>query len=370
MSANARDTGPPDPAQTASALLARAPRRILVIRLSAIGDVVMASALIPALRRTYPSAHIAWLVEPPAQAVLRSNPALDEVLIWPRREWSRLARSGDVRGLTRRVHVFVRELRARRFDLTLDLQGLMKSAVWAFLSGARERIGLGSREGGQWLMTRVLQPPPGHPRIGSEYLHLARALGLATDGFPMDVAVGAEDAEAAGRLLLERGLSDGYGVLCPFTTRPQKHWVEERWAELARRLGRDFSFRWVLLGSGADKAAGQHIRSLSPCSLEDLSGRTSLGQAAAIVQRARALIGVDTGMTHLGIALGVPTVALFGSTRPYLDPATAYAEVIYHRLPCSPCRRHPTCGGAYTCMREISVEQVASTILALLRNRS
>jgi heptosyltransferase-1 len=344
--------------------------KILLIRLSAIGDVVMASALIPALRRTYPSAYIAWLVEPPARDLLASNAALDEILVWPRSDWRKLSRSGRLVELARQVRLFVRALRARRFDLTVDLQGLLKSAAWAFLSGARERIGLDSREGGQLLMTRTVRSVRGDPRIGSEYLHLAQAMGLSTDGFPMDVAVAPEDRRAAQALLAERGLSNHYGVLCPFTTRPQKHWVEEHWASLAESLGRELSWKWVVLGSRSDRGAGQRIRQMAPGWTEDLTGETSLGQAAALVQGTRGLVGVDTGLTHLGIALQVPTVALFGSTRPYLDPAVKGARVIYHRLPCSPCRRHPTCGGSYTCMRGISVDEVASTLRALLAGKA
>jgi heptosyltransferase-1 len=358
-----RDGGEPRPVHPQSV---EAPRRILVIRLTAIGDVVMASPLIPALRRTYPSAHIAWLVGPVAKDLLTSNPALNEVLVWPRYEWRRLARSGKLVELTRQIRVFVRELRTRRFDWTLDLQGLMKSAVWALLSGARERIGLDSREGGRLLMTRIVRSPRGDRRIGSEYLHLARELDLSIDGFLMDVAVAPQDSRAADGLLAKHGVSGHYGVLCPFTTRPQKHWVEDRWAKLGEQLGQDLSWKWVILGSRSDSPAGQRIRYMAPAWTEDLTGETTLGQAAALVQGARALVGVDTGLTHLGIALRVPTVTLFGSTCPYLDPAVPSARVIYHRLPCSPCRRHPTCGGAYTCMRGISVEEVASTLRALL----
>jgi heptosyltransferase-1 len=340
--------------------------RILIIRLSAIGDVVMASALIPVLRRAHPQAYLAWLVEPPAQDLLKHNRALDEVIVWPRHRWRQLARSGRLPALYRQVRDFIRQLRRRRFDIVLDLQGLLKSALWAYLTGAGERVGLGSREGSALLMTRVVDSPPNDPRIGSEYFRLAKDLELSPGDFPMDVAVCRDDEQAVGERLKALRLRARYAVFCPFTTRPQKHWVDERWADLARRLAQAQSLPALILGSGADTPAARRIHELAPTCTEDLTGRTTIGQAAAAIRGASLLVGVDTGLTHLGIALGVPTLALFGSTRPYLDPAMPQAAVLYHRLPCSPCRRHPTCNGAYTCMRSIDVEQVLATAQRLL----
>ena len=96
--------------------------------------------------------------------------------------------------------------------------------------------------------------------------------------------------------------------------------------------------------------------------VQDLTGRTAIGEAAALIQEASLLVGVDTGLSHMGIAFGIPSVLLFGATRPYLDTGRANAEVIYHPLPCSPCRRRPTCHGDYTCMRSIEAAEVMAAI--------
>jgi heptosyltransferase-1 len=114
--------------------------------------------------------------------------------------------------------------------------------------------------------------------------------------------------------------------------------------------------RPVLLGAPGDRPAAARIAAGTP--IVDLTGRTSLAQAAAIIKSARLVVGVDTGLTHIGVALGRPTVALFGSTRPYLDACRGNASVIWLGLACSPCRRRPTCGGAYTCLREITADRV------------
>jgi len=333
-----------------------APRRILVIRLSAIGDVVMSSGMIPVLRRAYPDAYLAWMAEPGPAELLRANPRLDEVIVWPRGDWRRLWRERRWRALMREVRGFARMLRRRRFDLVLDTQGLLKSGVWAWLTRAPERVGLGSREGSQYLMTRTLTRDYDDRRIGSEYYALMGALGLDAGAFPLDLAVSADDEAAAVRLLQEAGVSSAYAVIAPFTTRPQKHWFEARWAQLGEQLGRRLGLEAVMLGGPGDRDAAARIAQSS--AIRNLVGATTLRQSVALIRGAALLVGVDTGLTHMGTATRRPTIALFGSTRPYLDPPAPATRIIYDGLPCAPCGRKPTCNGAFTCMRQISVERV------------
>jgi heptosyltransferase-1 len=331
---------------------------ILIIRLSAIGDVVMASPLAAALRRAHPDARLTWLVEPAAAGLLDANPDLDEVLVWPRAEWRRACGKGRVLALVRLFLQLRRALRGRRFDLAIDAQGLLKSGVWAWVSGAPRRVGLGSREGSARLMTEVVERGGDPRRIGSEYLFLAEHLGLPTDDFRMHVALADEDRRYARALLARHRVQDAYAVLCPFTTRPQKHWVESRWADLAGRLGRSLGLGVVMLGGPGDGAAAARIADAAPRRVVNATGLTTLRQAGALIEAARLLVGVDTGLSHMGIAFGTPSVLLFGSTLPYLETTRADARVLYHPLPCSPCRRDPTCDGAYTCMRSIDPGEV------------
>jgi len=341
-------------------------QRILIIRLSALGDVVMASGLIPALRHLYPHARLSWLVEPAAAPLLKHNPRLDEVIVWPRAEWQALWREKRYRELLARARAFRRELRARRFDLVLDAQGLLKSGVWAWLSGAPKRLGLIAREGSHLLMSeRVLPPPAGADKpIGSEYRFLAQHLGAPPEAFQLDLAVGDEPRQAARAVLRDAGVAGRVAALCPFTTRPQKHWFEERWAELARRL-LESGYTPVLLGGPGDREAAARIAAQVP-GLIDLAGRLKLDQTVAAVADAALLIGVDTGLTHMGTALGIPTVALFGSTRPYLSAGTPRTVIMYEQLACSPCKRHPTCDGRFDCMRRHTVDGVIATAQRVL----
>jgi len=339
------------------------PARILIIRLSAIGDLVMASPLVGALRSRYPRAHISWLVQSESAPLLEHLPGVDEVIAWPRAAWRQLAAQGRYTALAREAIAFGRRLRAQRFDLAIDVQGLLKSAVWAWASRAPIRVGLDSREGGALLMTEVARAPRGDPRISSEYRFLAQRLGLDTQTFEMVLGIADADRARAGVLLEKAGISGRYAVLLPFTTRAQKHWFEERWIELAQRLRGELGLEPVVLGGPADREAGARIGDAAQAA--SLAGATGLRDAAALIDASSLVVGVDTGLTHMGIAAKVPTIALFGSTRPYLDTGRANATVIYQALECSPCRRHPTCGGRFDCMRAISTDAVMATALRL-----
>jgi heptosyltransferase-1 len=333
--------------------------------LSAIGDIVFASPLVAALRRTWPRARIAWLGEPYGEQIIGAHPDLDRFISWDRPRWQRLWRARRLRALAREVRALRRRLRAERFDLVLETQGLLKSGFLAWLTGAPRRVGLGSREGSGLLMTETLDRGGDSPTVGAEYRQLAEALGLDTRDFRMTVPLTDQARERARVVLAEADVAPGgYAVLAPFTTRPQKHWIAGAWGALAPRLDAELGLTPVVLGGPGDRDAARALVGGTP--MVDLTGRTSLRESAAVIAGARLLVGVDTGLTHMGIAAGVPTVALFGSTRPYLDTGSDRAVVLYHALPCSPCRRNPTCGGRFDCMQAIPVDEVLAAAQRVL----
>lgn len=334
------------------------PENILVLKLSAIGDVVFASAMIPTLRQNYPNARLSWLVEPMAAPLLSENPDLDEVIIWPRAQWRELWHQRKIIALLREISGFRTMLRSKRFDLVLDLQGLFKSAFLAFLTGAACRLGYESKEPTRFLLTHrcVKQIDD---RIGSEHFNLARHLGLDVSRHDMVLSLSAAD-EARAQAQSQAG---PYVVMCPFTTRPQKHWIDVHWRDLATSLIAR-GWRVLMLGGPADQ---DHAKTLAQgLQIENFVGQATLRESAALISHARCVIGVDTGLTHMGIAQSVPTVALFGSTCPYTETTRDNAVVLYDGLECSPCRRNPTCGNTYECMRGITASRVLTTVDALL----
>lgn len=359
--------------------------RILIVRLSAIGDVAITTAILPVLRSRFPDARIDWLAEPAGTELLQDHPEINRLLRLPRQEWAKRLRRGRVASVCREARAFVRELQAVEYDLALDLQGLLKSALWLRLCRARERVLLGSREGARYLagarsVPRVQEPTGA---IGQEYIHLAREMGWPAAQSRLDLKVDPA-ARARVRHWLEHWAPERSGDASPadgpllffsFTTRPQKHWFEERWVELGVRLVKAHGRRVVLAGGPGDGPAAERlaerIRSHAGVGgdcVASFAGRDwNLRDKLALIEASCGSVGVDTGLTHMAIGLGRPTVALFGSTCVYgKGPEGAPVRVLYEGLPCSPCHRHPSCFAQYTCMRLHDTGKVERALCGLL----
>jgi len=339
---------------------------ILIVRPSSIGDIVMASPMLPVLRRAYPRAHIAWLVEPALSDLLRAHPDLDEVICWSKGNWRGLWRQGRFATLLKEMRDFSGQLKKRRFDWCLDGQGLLRSRLLCRLSGARERIGFASKEPGRRLMTRLISRGPDSKEMGSEYRHLMWELGIDPGDFAPSLHLAEDDVAEAGKALRGAGIGGDFAVLAPFTTRPQKHWFDERWAELGQRLGQERELPVLVLGGPGDRSRGGRICQKGGAGMVNLAGETSLAQSAALVERARLVVGVDTGLTHMGTAFRRPTVALFGSTCPYLETPSPMTRVLYQEFPCSPCKRRPVCDDRFDCMAALTVEKVLAAARRLV----
>lgn len=343
------------------------PESILIIRPSAMGDIIMATPLLAVLRAAYPRARIVWLVEPGLADLLRHNGDLDEVILWPKGEWNRLAREKRFVELFRKVASLRQELHLHHFDLAIDAVGLAKSRFLLWLSGAKETIGFLSKEPGAFLLHRKVVKSQGNTTMSSEYREMIIALGLDPGLFPPKIVVAPEDRDVARRLLGSIGVSRDYLVFAPFTTRPQKHWFDERWSQLASELVDKFGKPVVILGGPGDAEQGEKIAAQSATpAIYNLCGRTTLGQSAAIIAHSTLLVGVDTGLTHMGTAFAIPTLALFGSTCPYLMTPSPRTQVLYDAPSCSPCRRKPTCHGQFDCMRALTVKKIVAAATLLL----
>lgn len=343
------------------------PESILIIRPGAMGDIIMASPMLAALRRAYPQARICWLVEPGLADLLRHHADLDELILWPKGEWNRLGREKRYLELLRRIMALRRELRSRHFALAIDAVGLVKSRFLLWLSGARETIGFLSKEPGAFLLDRQVSKEKDDPAMSSEYRQMIVALGLDPGLFVPQIVVAPEDRTVSRQLLASLGITSDYFVFAPFTTRPQKHWFDERWALLAGELVDKFSQPVIILGGPGEATRGEEIaRQSGRAKVYSLCGRTTLGQSAAIIANAALLIGVDTGLTHMGTAFTVPTLALFGATCPYQTTTSLRTQVLYDAQPCSPCRRKPVCHDQFDCMRALTVEKIVAAATPLL----
>ena len=331
----------------------RAAPRILIVRLSALGDIVFASSMLDALRRRWPQATIAWLAQAGFAGILDGDPRITEVIRAP----------ADLFKSPTALWRLRRELRARRFDWVFEVQGLAKSRLVARLAGGY-RIGFRSKEPLQSWMDRLLDKGGTAADIGSEYRYFAETVSGVRAGPPRLIVTDTMRDTVSARLA-SLGI-EHFVAICPFTTRPQKHWPETHWPELVQRLADAGLGPCVMFGGPGDRAAAARIVAATHAPLVDLVGETKLAELPAWLAAARLVIGVDTGLTHIGIAVQTPTVALFGSTCPYRQGAESPLVVMYDALACAPCRRHPSCDGRYDCMRGLTPQRVASAATQLL----
>lgn len=286
-------------------------RRIALLKPSALGDIVHSLPVLTALRHRYPDAHITWIVNRGYEPLLIGHPDLDATLPFDRGALRR-----GVVTATRQYLSFVSELRRQRFDLVVDLQGLFRTGVMAFASGAPRRVGLaGAREGARWFYTDVV--PIGDPdRIHAvdRYWLAAAALGVGDvpKTFRLPIAPEAR-AWAVGRLqeLPRPWLAVGVG-----SRWLTKRWPPEHFAELARRAHARTGGTAVFVGGGDESAlAQQALRQLTHYPTLDLTGKTTLPQLAAVLAVSDAMLANDTGPLHLAVALGRPVVAPYTCTK-------------------------------------------------------
>ncbi len=290
-------------------------RSILVVKLSAIGDVIMATSIPRGLRDLYPDARIDWLVEPLSADVLAGNPFLNEVIVWERAK-GRVARgargarrfAGDLMALRRRLR--------GRYELALDMQGLGRSALAAWASGAPVRVGkVDAREGGRLLLTHRFHVPDPTYKAARQYTEILKHLGHPDP--PDRLEVYPDDANRRNADVLLEGFEtpNGFVSVTPATTRPYKHWTDDAFAATLDLLHERFGLDAVIHGGPGDVQMAESIAGMCErASVRVIAGRTTLRDAAEVIRRSRLLVGVDTGLMHFGMATGTPTVAVFGPT--------------------------------------------------------
>jgi heptosyltransferase-1 len=340
------------------------PDRILLIKLSALGDVIQTLPTLEAIRTAYPQAEITWLVEEAAAPILEYHPALDSLLISRRRSWlTSWRQGGSLKTAWQEFGTLAQSLR-HPFDIVIDLQGLLKSAFWTFLARSPRKIGFDrTREYSYLALTERLPPYDPDEHAVRRYLRVARYLGAATGPARFRLAL-----PAGTGIDLEYVWTDRTGpliIIHPGTRWPTKHWPPESFASLADTLIRERQARVVFTGSPADRALISGIRELMAMPAENLSGRTDLKALARLFYQADAAVTTDTGPMHLAAAVGTPVAAVFGPTAPWrTGPFGRQHRVIRANLPCSPCfqRRCP----APDCLTNLGMAEVLAAVREIL----
>jgi heptosyltransferase-1 len=337
---------------------------ILIVKLSAIGDVVHALPVAYALKQCFPAASITWVVEKPSYDLLANNPCIDEIIIFDK---PRLKKAGGYREY---APAFISRLRSRRFDLALDLQALFKSGAIAFLSGARERyVYCNTRELSDLLSRRICGPNRnGH--VVERYLDVVRALGCDVREvvFPIHITAAEEAAAATAAEKAGLDMAQPYVILSPGANWPNKRWPAASFAALADKLRRA-GLVPVVSGGPGDAALAVEIAAAAATPPVDLTGKTTLKQLAHIIKNARALVGGDTGPMHLAAALATPVVALHGPTDTVRNgPYGSGHKALVTAQPCAGCWRR-SCPKGLDCLAGITVQAVYEAIRGLIDER-
>jgi heptosyltransferase-1 len=364
-------------------------KNILLIKLSAMGDVVQTIPLLNKLRRRYPAARIDWLVTPPIDELLRYNPAISNVVEFSRDEWSKPWRLTPFVSSARLIAM----LRAARYDLVLDLQGQLRSAVFAFASGAPVRVGFdkpradrwqasprkipdeakkhawqGAREGSWLAYTHHIPLPTLDVHPVERYLGVAPMLGL-DDGAPdFSFPIPPEAATRIDALLDYYGAAKARLIaIAPGTNWETKQWRADAFAETARHF-LEKSCAVALIGSERERAVCDEVARLAPGAV-NLAGETTLSELAALIRRASVCVTNDSGPMHLAVALDRAVVSIFGPTDPvWAGPYHRDNAVLRVDLPCSPCylRELRRCNFGHACMKDVSAEAAIERVDGIL----
>lgn len=365
--------------------------RILLIKPSALGDVVHTIPVLVKLRARYPRARIDWLITPENADIVRCHPALSNVVLFARRDFSKRGRR-----LRAMVAFFglLKQIRRAKYDLVIDMHGQVRSALFALISGARVRIGFdrpikrgltvsaehdlknvpshgwrGAREGSWIAYTHRIPIPTLDVHAIDRYLWVAPLLGLDDDPLDLAIHLSSETTFKVRRLLEEHGVpgSKRLVVLVPGTIWETKHWTIEGFAGVARAFLHD-GFAVALAGAKRDLRRCQQIAAAAP-GVCDFSGKTTPAELAALIQRAEVAVTNDSGSMHVAASLGKPMVSVFGPTNPvHIGPYQRPESVVRVDLPCSPCnyRRLSQCPFDHACMKQVTSAMVVERVREIL----
>lgn len=348
--------------------------KILIVKLSAIGDVVHTLPALNALRRFRPRAHITWLVEEAAADLVIGHQALDRVLISRRKSWLRGLRTVQWRRHVAEAATFVRRLRDSRYDIVLDFQAALKGAALIAMTRAERKIGFGAGMEHQEHSYLVLNERI--PKVSMEIhalrrsLMLLEAIGVPCPQIEYHLPVDEPSRRAAGRLLAPQSPGNARipVAINPMAKWETKLWPAERFAMVADRLIQDHRAAVYFTGSPGDRPAIKAIQDRMHHPSANLAGRTTLTELAAFYQRMACVLSTDTGPMHIAAAVDTPVVALFGPTAPWrTGPYGRAHRVIRPPMACSPCfkRQCPD----WCCMQDIQPDNVVEACAGILDNR-
>lgn len=349
----------------------RASPHILIVKLSAIGDIVHTLPALNSLRRHFPRAHITWLVEAGAAGLLAGHPALDRLLVSRRKQWAQGLKTHRWREQLEQIRQFLKDLRDTRYDMIFDFQAAIKGAMLIALARGRRKIGFGAGMSHQEHSYLVLNEKI--PMISMEThalergLTLLEAVGIPTEKVEYRLPIGPQARRTVSLWLDRHNNEPGRPAVAinPMAKWETKLWPADRFAGLADRIIDDHGAAVFFTGGPADSDIIENIIQDMHHSAVNLAGKTSLIELAAVYERMACIVTTDTGPMHIAAAVGKPVVALFGPTAEWrTGPYGAGHRIVTAGQACRPCFKR-TCATT-ACMRSILVDQVMDHVKAVL----
>ena len=344
-----------------------APKRLLVIRLDRLGDVVLSTPVLQALRQHFPHAFIAMMVRPACRDVVDGHPALDEVMIY------------EKEGAQRRVWEtirFARRLRRYDFDTALALHPSNRSHWIPWLARIPVRIGYDRKSA--WLLTHRFphRKQEGQQHEAAYTLELLSVFGIAAGAPHPSVPIHEESAARVEALLTASAIhpDDRMVAVHPSASCVSKRWMPERFAQVADRLAKEHGVRICLVAGDADAVFAEQVARTMRQPVVNLAGRLGVGELAALLRRCRMLISNDSGPVHVAAAVGTPVVDIFGRNQQGLSPQRwgplGEGHVVLHKeVGCVTCLAH-NCDIEFLCLTSLSVDEVYRAAVSVLLRRS
>lgn len=291
------------------------PKRILIIKPSALGDIIQALPTLCALRKSFPDSQIRWLVRTEFAPLINNHPYLTEAILFDRKY---LGKSWKNPKAFRALISFIFKLRAYKFDLVLDLQGLFRTAVLGWLSGCKTRAGMANaREFGHIFYNKKVRQDKSCIHLVDYYLKIAEAGGVKTDDVEFMLPENIEAAKKTKELLAAQGIGGKkYAVLVPGSAHTDKCWPTENFAALADKTSEKYELSIVAVGTTGETALAGQIQSKSKTKIINLAGKTDIPVLVELLRGAKLVISNDTGPGHIAAAFKIPIVLIFGRSNP------------------------------------------------------
>ena len=342
-------------------------KRILVVRTDRIGDVLLSTPVLKALRDNFPHAYIAMMVSPYAKDIVEGNPFLDEVIIYDKdakhKSWFKSMK-------------FSRVLKKKQFDVALILHPINRSHLITFFAGIKKRIGY-DRKLGFLLTDRIEHTKQLGQKHELEYnLDLVRYLGVEPFDKEIFIPIKNESERWAKEIFAKEGIREDEKLLVihPGASCVSKIWPAERFACIADKLVEKYGFKVLIVAGPKDINIAQNVIRSMHVPVIDLAGKTSISQLASILKRSSLLISNDSGPVHVASAVGAPVISIFGRSQKGLSPkrwgpSGKFGRVLHKDVGCVECLAH-NCAKEFLCLNSISVDEVVQAAEELLKASS